>query len=105
LERLPDWLDRTHPEIVFYQAGVDCWEHDTVGGIDGVTEKFLGVRDRFVLAHLVRREIPVVINLGGGYETASPALHVHTARIAADLLNATNDIPSRPAAHRRYSPG
>jgi acetoin utilization deacetylase AcuC-like enzyme len=86
LERLPAWLDRTKPEIVFYQAGIDCWEQDGVGGIDGVTAEFLSVRDRFVLGHLVQREIPTVINLGGGYEAHSPELHVLTARIAVDLL-------------------
>ena len=86
LGRLPAWLDRNKPEIVFYQAGMDCWEHDRVGGIDGVTEKLLGVRDRFVLMHLTQREIPVVISLGGGYEERSPVLHVETARIAAGLL-------------------
>ena len=86
LERLPNWLDRAKPEIVFYQAGMDCWEQDGVGGIDGVTAQFLGVRDQFVLAQLVERGVPVVINLGGGYEPRSPSLHVETARIAAALL-------------------
>ena len=85
LERLPAWLDRTTPEIVFYQAGVDCWEQDGVGGIDGVTAEFLSVRDRFVLGHLAQRATPAVVNLGGGYETVSPELHVQTARVAVGL--------------------
>jgi acetoin utilization deacetylase AcuC-like enzyme len=93
LERLPEWLDRTKPEIVFYQAGMDCWEQDGVGGIDGVTAEFLSGRDRFVLGHLMQREIPTVINLGGGYETHSPELHVLTARIAADLLWKKAQVP------------
>lgn len=86
LERLGHWLDQTKPQAVLYQPAVDCWEQDRVGGIAGVTADFLSWRDRFVLTHLLEWKIPVVINLGGGYETRSPELHVETARVAVELL-------------------
>jgi acetoin utilization deacetylase AcuC-like enzyme len=80
LARLPHFLDRTRPELIEYQAGADCWEHDPVGSIPGVTRAFLTERDRIVLTHAVTRRIPIVINLGGGY--AAEQLHVDTARTA-----------------------
>ena len=86
LSHLPAWLDEHEPDLVFYQAGVDCWERDAVGGIAGVTARFLAERDETVLLELAARGIPAVINLGGGYESESPALHVQTARIARGIV-------------------
>jgi len=80
LARLPHFLDRTRPELIEYQAGADCWEHDPVGSIAGITRDFLSERDRIVITHAVTRHIPIVINLGGGY--AAEDLHVDTARTA-----------------------
>lgn len=86
LGQLPAMLDRFKPELVQYQAGMDCHESDPIGGIDGIDEAFLLERDRFVIREVVARRIPVVINLAGGYEGFSERLHVQTARIALDLI-------------------
>jgi acetoin utilization deacetylase AcuC-like enzyme len=86
LSRLPAFLGRFEPGLVQYQAGVDCHENDPVGGIAGVDAAFLARRDRFVIGEVVRRGIPLVINLAGGYqpEGRSVALHVETMRVAAE---------------------
>ena len=88
LERLPAFLDRTQPGLVQYQAGVDCYVADPVGGIPGVDAEFLRFRDQFVIGHLVHRGIPVVVNLAGGYleDGTSERLHVETIRVAAETL-------------------
>jgi acetoin utilization deacetylase AcuC-like enzyme len=82
LARLPAMLDHFKPDLVQYQAGVDCHEHDPFGGIDGIDEAFLLDRDRFVVREVVGRRIPMVIILAGGYEGFSERLHVQTARAA-----------------------
>ncbi len=84
LARLPHFLDRTRPELVQYQAGADAWEGDPVGGIPGVTEQLLAARDHIVIDHALRRGIPIVVNLGGGY--AAEELHVATARTARSFV-------------------
>ena len=62
---LPRFLDRVRPGLVQYQAGMDPFEHDPVGGIEGVTAAFLGWRDGFVLSELAAR---ITDNLSGlGY--------------------------------------
>jgi acetoin utilization deacetylase AcuC-like enzyme len=84
LATLPRFLDRVRPGLVQFQAGMDPFEDDPVGGIDGVTKTFLAWRDRFVLRELRARDIPVVINLAGGYiPEVTARLHVQTIRIAA----------------------
>jgi acetoin utilization deacetylase AcuC-like enzyme len=88
LERLPAFLDRTQPGLVQYQAGMDPYYDDPVGGIPGVDAEFLRFRDQFVLGHLVHRGIPVVVNIAGGYleDGTSERLHVETIRVAAETL-------------------
>ncbi len=86
LSRLPAFFDRFEPGLVQYQAGMDCHQDDPVGGIAGVDAAFLARRDRFVIGEVVRRGIPLVINLAGGYQPdgTTVALHVETMRIAAE---------------------
>ena len=89
LRRLPAAIDRFKPDLVQYQAGMDCHERDPVGGIDGIDEDFLAERDRFVIKEVVGRGIPLVINLAGGYQEdgTSQRLHVQTARIAVEVMS------------------
>jgi acetoin utilization deacetylase AcuC-like enzyme len=85
LDRLPAFLDRVRPGLVQYQAGIDAFEDDPVGGISGVTEAFLEARDRFVIEAVRSRGIPLLINLAGGYVTGvSEPLHVNTIRAMAE---------------------
>jgi len=93
LSHLPAFLDRFEPGLMQYQAGMDCHQDDPVGGIAGVDAAFLARRDRFVIAEVVRRGIPLVINLAGGYQSdgTTVALHVETMRIAADAYRRLAD--------------
>lgn len=90
LAELPRFLDTVAPGLVQYQAGMDCHQDDPVGGIPGVDAEFLSRRDAFVIGEVVRRGIPLVVNLAGGYQDAgrTVALHVETVRVAAEVLQA-----------------
>lgn len=69
-------------------AGFCTLEDDPIGGIPGVDAGFLAWRDRFVIEEVVRRGIPLVINLAGGYQPdgATVALHVETVRVASAFV-------------------
>lgn len=85
LDAFPAFLDRVGPALVQYQAGMDPFEDDPVGGIAGVDAAFLQRRDRWVIGHVLSRGIPLVINLAGGYiDGVSERLHVETVRIAVN---------------------
>lgn len=81
-------VERFEPEAVFYQAGVDVLEEDTLGklslSMDGVAE-----RDRQVFGLVKRLGVPLVITMGGGYarpiERTAEA-HAQTYRVAAEML-------------------
>lgn len=62
---LPIILDPA-PDIVFFQAGVDTLDSDTLGRL-ALTHAGLRRRDRLVLGACHASKIPVVITLGGGY--------------------------------------
>ena len=87
LGRLPAYLDRVKPDLVQYQAGMDPFEEDPIGGIPGVSEAFLRWRDAFVVSQVRRRGIPLVVNLAGGYvRGVTERFHVNTARVMSEPL-------------------
>lgn len=55
------------PNLVLYNAGVDCYQKDRYGGIWGIDEEFIKKRDRFVFQETVAKKIPIAFILGGGY--------------------------------------
>lgn len=63
---LPEILDSHKPELVLYQAGVDCYEKDQLGGL-GLTRQGMRERDLAVFIECFKRGIPVAVTLGGGY--------------------------------------
>ena len=63
---LPRVLDAVRPELVYYQAGVDPLEEDTLGRLS-LSAAGLEARDRFVFESAQRRDLPLVLTLGGGY--------------------------------------
>lgn len=98
LRRLPAFLDRLHPDLVQYQAGMDPFEHDPIGGLDGVSEAFLTWRDAFVIGQVRRRGIPLVVNLAGGYSAGvSERLHLNTVRVMAGR-SGKDAAAARPSA-------
>ncbi len=60
------------PDIIFYQAGVDAFKEDRLGRL-ALTMQGLRQRDMLVLSSCERRNIPIVLTLGGGY--CSPIKH------------------------------
>lgn len=68
--------------IVVYQAGVDPYEGDHVGGMAGVTAAFLAERDARVFTWGRHLGLPIVVVLAGGYSVDCVRLHVATLRIA-----------------------
>jgi acetoin utilization deacetylase AcuC-like enzyme len=59
-------LDEHKPEILYYVAGADPYEHDQLGGLR-LTIDGLRRRDELVLGEAARRGIPFVVTLAGGY--------------------------------------
>ena len=76
------------PELVVYQAGVDVWENDGLGGLKlterGVLDRDMAVREACLLNH-----VPVVVTLGGGYGPTpedTARLHARTLRLFAGIF-------------------
>ena len=66
-------LDKSKPDLVIYDAGVDVYEHDPLGllniSLEGIRE-----RDEWVLAECKRRGLAVTTVIGGGYDRDQHAL-------------------------------
>lgn len=85
LRALQKGLNRTmevfRPELVFFLAGVDPYRLDKLGGFL-LTQEGLKKRDQMVIEECVKRNIPCVITLAGGYATKledTVELHSQTA--------------------------
>jgi histone deacetylase 11 len=80
---LPAVLDAARPQIVFLQAGCDVLAGDPLAGLK-MTPGGIVQRDAVVIDECVRRGIPVVMVLGGGYSAA--AWEVQYASIRRSIL-------------------
>lgn len=81
-EHLPFAIERARPDVLFFQAGVDPLEHDTLGRLK-ISLAGLRMRDRIVALAARDRGIPLVLTLGGGYAkpiALSVEAHVGTWR-------------------------
>lgn len=79
---LPKILDSHKPELVLYQAGVDGYEKDQLGGLR-LTREGIQERDLAVFIECFKRGIPVAVTLGGGYALnpeETVALHAGTLK-------------------------
>jgi acetoin utilization deacetylase AcuC-like enzyme len=75
------------PDIIIYQAGVDVWEKDKLGGLK-LTERGILDRDTAVWETCILHRVPVVVTLGGGYGPTpedTARLHARTIRLFAGL--------------------
>ncbi|HEY7678793.1 MAG TPA: histone deacetylase [Candidatus Methylomirabilis sp.] len=87
-DALPQVLDRAHPDLVFYIAGVDPYVGDRLGRL-ALTLAGLRSRDHLVLAACRARGIPAVITFAGGYAQDLPdtvEAHCNTIRTATLLF-------------------
>jgi acetoin utilization deacetylase AcuC-like enzyme len=88
-EYVPAILREFRPELVFYQAGVDSFEHDRLGKLK-LTLAGLKRRDEFVIATCRASGIPVVTVMGGGYAKNihdTVEAHANTVRMALRFFN------------------
>ncbi len=74
--------DRANPDIVILQAGCDTLRGDPLANLDMTLEGIV-TRDAKVIDECVKRRIPVVMTLGGGY--SKRAWKVQYASIARTL--------------------
>ena len=75
------------PDLVIYQAGVDVWEKDKLGGLK-LTERGMLDRDTAVWETCLLHRVPVVVTLGGGYGPTpddTARLHARTLRLFGGL--------------------
>jgi acetoin utilization deacetylase AcuC-like enzyme len=78
-------FDRGCPDLVFYIAGADPYEHDRLGRLR-LTKQGLIDRDRLVLDAARAAGVPLAIVLGGGYSADLDAIvdiHAATMLLAA----------------------
>jgi acetoin utilization deacetylase AcuC-like enzyme len=81
---LPRVLDEADAQILFFQAGVDPLEADSLGRLK-LSLEGLRRRDRLVLRSARERGLPVAVTLGGGYArpvSLSVEAHLGTFREA-----------------------
>nr|WP_202391726.1 histone deacetylase [Pontixanthobacter luteolus] len=91
---LPGVLDRFRPDLVLYQAGVDPHEDDRLGRLS-LTDKGLDKRDRYVVATIRQRGIPVASALGGGYGNDQRAVADRHARSMLAMADENRRITPR----------
>ena len=84
---LPDLIEKTRPDFIFYLCGVDILDTDKLGrlscSISGCKE-----RDRFVLQTCHDLQIPVECSMGGGYSKDIKLIieaHANTYRLAQEI--------------------
>jgi len=78
------------PELLFYLAGADPYQHDQLGGLS-LTVKGLLERDRRVFSAARQARVPIAVTLAGGYalNTADTvAIHANTVAAAAAVFGA-----------------
>jgi acetoin utilization deacetylase AcuC-like enzyme len=76
---------RFSPDLVFYLAGADPYEHDRLGGLL-VTMDGLAARDRMVFDFAAKQGAPVVATLAGGYATREEDVVEIHVRMIEELL-------------------
>lgn len=88
-DALPEVLAAARPDLVFYLAGADPHEGDSLGRLN-LTFDGLMKRDALVLEQARAVGVPVAIAIAGGYGRDiddTVQVHLNTARIARDFLS------------------
>jgi acetoin utilization deacetylase AcuC-like enzyme len=65
-------IDRTNfiPDLVIYDAAVDVHARDKLGLLQ-MTSGGIEARDRYILSHFKKQQIPIATTMGGGYGETS----------------------------------
>lgn len=78
------------PDVLFYLAGADPYEHDLLGGLR-LSLAGLAERDRLVFRAAREARVPVAATLAGGYAehpADTVAIHFNTVAAAAEVFRA-----------------
>jgi acetoin utilization deacetylase AcuC-like enzyme len=79
-------IDHSKPALVFYDAGVDIYQHDPLGllniSLDGIRQ-----RDRLVLEICKSKGLPVATVIGGGYDDDRNALAQRHAFVVEEAFS------------------
>ncbi len=85
---IPKLIDENEPDFIFFQSGVDVLETDKLGRLS-LSQKDCKARDRFVLETCRKNQIPVAVNMGGGYSDRIADIvdaHANTFRLAQEIF-------------------
>lgn len=87
LEDVAVHVARCAPDLILYQAGVDCHQNDPKGRA-GLSTEHLLERDRYVFRMARRLGIPILFIVAGGYQEASALarLNGNTVRAAREVF-------------------
>ncbi len=93
LEIVNDTLNKaitlSKPELIFYDAGVDIYAHDSLGHLN-ISQQGIQQRELLVLKTILEHNIPVATVIGGGYDKDHKALaqrHALVFQAAKQLFN------------------
>ncbi len=75
------------PDLVIYNAAVDVHGFDKLGLLE-LTSEGIERRDRVVLTHFKKRQIPIATTIGGGYSQK----HEDVARLHSIIFKATLSV-------------
>ena len=84
---MPKLIESVKPDFIFYLAGVDILETDKLGKL-ACTIEGCKKRDKIVLSHCFKNQIPVQVSMGGGYSPEIKTIieaHANTYRIASSI--------------------
>lgn len=83
---IPSLIETFRPDIVFYQAGVDVLESDQLGKLN-LTMDGCRLRDEWVISQARMHDLPLVVVMGGGYNTQYATIvnaHCNTFKLALE---------------------
>ena len=95
---LPAIFGRAEPDIVFLQAGCDTLAGDPLASL-AMTQEGIVARDAMVIDTCVRRGIPVVMVLGGGYSKNAWAVQYASIRRTIEIYGLANGRRPYPPRH------
>lgn len=86
-EVLPQIIKNHQPDFVFFLAGVDVLETDTLGKLS-LSKNACKKRDQIVFETCLKHHLPVQVSMGGGYSADIKVIvdaHCNTFRVATNL--------------------
>jgi acetoin utilization deacetylase AcuC-like enzyme len=86
---IPNLIEKTKPDFIFYLAGVDILATDKLGKLSCTIEG-CKKRDELIFELCKKHQIPVQVSMGGGYSPEIKTIieaHANTYRTAKEIFN------------------